>query len=94
MVNYISGLVFVVLGLVGLLVSGAAFAVSPLLGAVVLMLWFLGDLILSSAIRLAALTASRASIAARRIGNRVKPHSAAPPYERKPHALPTLDELR
>lgn len=50
MVNYISGLVFVVLLLVGVLVVGAVAAFNPLLAVILGILWFFADLVIASAI--------------------------------------------
>jgi regulator of protease activity HflC (stomatin/prohibitin superfamily) len=54
MVNHIAGLVFVLLLIVGAPVALLAAQVHPVLGVVVAVAWFLGDLILASAIQLAA----------------------------------------
>lgn len=54
MVNYISGLVFVLLLLLGIAVVGLVAPAHPLMGALLGVLWLLGDIILSSAIQLAA----------------------------------------
>ena len=54
MINYISGLVFVVLGIVGGLMALAAMAINPVFAAVVLIIWLPADVIASSSIRLAA----------------------------------------
>jgi regulator of protease activity HflC (stomatin/prohibitin superfamily) len=54
MVNYISGLVFFLLLAAGFLVVIPLAGVNPLLAAVTAFLWLLGDIILSSAIKLAA----------------------------------------
>ena len=54
MINYISGLVFVVLLLIGGLVSFSLGAANPVLGVVVGVLWLIGDVILSNGIQLAA----------------------------------------
>jgi len=54
MVNYVSMLVFVLVGLVGLVISVMVGQASQGLGLLVGFLWFLGDIILSSGIKLAA----------------------------------------
>lgn len=54
MINYVGNLVFVVLLLVGGAVVWPIAQANPVLGAVVGISWFLGDLILASAIQLAA----------------------------------------
>lgn len=54
MVNYISGLVFVLLLLAGIVVVGVVAPMQPLLGVVVGIAWLLGDVILASSIQLAA----------------------------------------
>jgi regulator of protease activity HflC (stomatin/prohibitin superfamily) len=54
MVNYISGLLFMVLLVVGIIVVALVGQASPGLAAILAIVWFLGDLVLSSAIRLAA----------------------------------------
>jgi regulator of protease activity HflC (stomatin/prohibitin superfamily) len=54
MVNYISGLVFVVLLVVGLIGSGAVAQASPPLGVAAFVLWVFLDVVVASAIRLAA----------------------------------------
>jgi len=54
MVNHIAGLVFVLLLILGALVSLVAVQVHPALGMVVAIAWVVGDLILASAIQLAA----------------------------------------
>lgn len=53
-VNYISGLVFLALLLVGLVVSAVAFYVNPVLGVVVAVAWLILDGVVSSGVRLAA----------------------------------------
>lgn len=53
-VNYISGLVFVVLLFVGLIVSAIAAMVNPAAGVLVGFVWFLADCIISSGVRVAA----------------------------------------
>lgn len=54
MVNYVSMLVFVVVGLVGLVVSVLLGQANPAAGALTGLVWLLGDIILSSGIKLAA----------------------------------------
>ncbi len=54
MVNYISGLVFVVLAVLGALLLIPIVQADPASGAVFIFVWMLGDVILSSAIRIAA----------------------------------------
>ncbi len=54
MVNYISGLVFVVLFVLGLLFAGAIAAAQPVLAVGFGLLWLFIDVVVSSAIRLAA----------------------------------------
>jgi regulator of protease activity HflC (stomatin/prohibitin superfamily) len=54
MVNYISGLVFVVLAVLGALLLIPIVQADPAIGAIFILLWMLGDVILSSAIRIAA----------------------------------------
>ncbi len=54
MVNYISGLVFVVLFVLGLLFAGAIAAAQPVLAVAFGLLWLFIDIVVSSAIRLAA----------------------------------------
>jgi len=54
MVNYISGLVFVVLVVLGLLFTGAIAAAQPILAVAFGLLWLFLDVVVSSAIRLAA----------------------------------------
>jgi regulator of protease activity HflC (stomatin/prohibitin superfamily) len=54
MVNYISGLVFVVLVILGLLFTGAIAAAQPVLAVAFALLWLFLDIVVSSAIRLAA----------------------------------------
>jgi regulator of protease activity HflC (stomatin/prohibitin superfamily) len=54
MVNYISGLVFVVLVVLGLLFTGAIAAAQPVLAVAFGVLWLFLDVVVSSAIRLAA----------------------------------------
>jgi len=54
MVNYISGLVFVVLVVVGLLFTGAIAAAQPVVAVAFGLLWLFLDVVVSSAIRLAA----------------------------------------
>jgi regulator of protease activity HflC (stomatin/prohibitin superfamily) len=54
MVNYISGLVFVVLVVVGLLFTGAIAAAQPIWAVAFGLLWLFLDVVVSSAIRLAA----------------------------------------
>jgi regulator of protease activity HflC (stomatin/prohibitin superfamily) len=54
MVNQISGLVFVVLLLIGIAVVGSFAMVNPLFAALLGVAWFIADLILASAIQLAA----------------------------------------
>lgn len=54
MVNYVSMLVFVLVGLVGLVIAIMVGQASQPLGLLVGFLWFLGDVILSSGIKLAA----------------------------------------
>ncbi len=54
MINYISGLVFVVLLLIGGVVSFSLGAANPGLGVVVGVLWLISDVILSNGIQLAA----------------------------------------
>ncbi len=54
MVNYISGLAFVVLLVVGVLVTAAVASLSPVLAFVVGLLWLFFDVVISSSIRLAA----------------------------------------
>ncbi len=54
MVNYISGLVFVVLTLLGLVVAGAVAQANVAVGVILGMLWLFLTVVLSSAIRLAA----------------------------------------
>jgi regulator of protease activity HflC (stomatin/prohibitin superfamily) len=53
-VNYISGLVFVILALVGAVVTVLIGQTSVGLAVLVAIVWFLGDLILASSLRLAA----------------------------------------
>jgi regulator of protease activity HflC (stomatin/prohibitin superfamily) len=54
MVNYISGLVFVILLVIGLVVYGSLAAASPALAAILGVVWLLADAIIASAIRIAA----------------------------------------
>jgi regulator of protease activity HflC (stomatin/prohibitin superfamily) len=54
MVNYISGLVFILLLLVGIPVVASTAQVSPLTAVVLAIVWLIGDIIISSAIQLAA----------------------------------------
>jgi regulator of protease activity HflC (stomatin/prohibitin superfamily) len=54
MVNYISGLVFVVLVILGVLFTGAIAAAQPVLAVAFGVLWLFLDVVVSSAIRLAA----------------------------------------
>jgi regulator of protease activity HflC (stomatin/prohibitin superfamily) len=54
MVNYISMLVFILVGVVGLVVSVVAGQANPTVGMFIGFLWFLADLILSSGIKMAA----------------------------------------
>jgi regulator of protease activity HflC (stomatin/prohibitin superfamily) len=54
MINYVSGLVFVALGFVGLLVSFAVGRVAPPLGLLTGVVWFFADLAVASAINMAA----------------------------------------
>src|SRR6516165_3633202 len=54
MVNYISGLVFVVLVILGLVFAGAIAAAQPVLAVAFGVLWLFLDVVVSSAIRLAA----------------------------------------
>lgn len=50
MVNYISGLVFVVLFMIGLLIVGAVASVNPLLAVTLGILWLLADIVIASSI--------------------------------------------
>ncbi len=54
MVNYISGLVFVVLFVIGVVMTGAIGSASPVVAAAIGILWIFLDIVVSSAIRLAA----------------------------------------
>jgi len=54
MINYISGLIFVILLVIGGVVSLSLGAANPVLGVVVGFFWLLGDIILSSGVQLAA----------------------------------------
>ena len=54
MVNTISILVFIVVGLIGAAVSLGAAQASPEVGVVIALAWLLGDIVLSSGIKLAA----------------------------------------
>lgn len=54
MVNYISMLVFILVGVVGLIISVLVGQANPTIGLFIGFLWFLGDLILSSGIKMAA----------------------------------------
>ena len=54
MVNYISMLVFVLVGVVGLIISVLIGQANPTVGLFIGFLWLLGDLILSSGIKMAA----------------------------------------
>lgn len=54
MVNYVSMLVFVLVGLVGLVVSVLIGQANPAAGALTGLVWLLGDIILASGIKLAA----------------------------------------
>jgi regulator of protease activity HflC (stomatin/prohibitin superfamily) len=54
MINYISGLVFVILLLIGGAVSFSVGAANPAAGVIVGILWFISDIILSNGIQLAA----------------------------------------
>jgi regulator of protease activity HflC (stomatin/prohibitin superfamily) len=54
MVNYISGLVFIVLVILGVLFTGAIAAAQPILAVAFGVLWLFLDVVVSSAIRLAA----------------------------------------
>src|ERR1700728_4043889 len=54
MINYISGLIFVVLLVIGGIVAFSIGAGSPLAGVVVGILWLIADIVLSSGVQLAA----------------------------------------
>ncbi len=54
MVNYISGLVFIFLGTIGIVVVSVIGQISDALAFVVGLLWFLGAIVVASSIRLAA----------------------------------------
>jgi regulator of protease activity HflC (stomatin/prohibitin superfamily) len=54
MVNYISGLVFVVLFVLGVLFTGAIASAQPVLAVAFALLWLFCDIVFSSAIKLAA----------------------------------------
>ena len=53
-VNYISGLVFVFLLFIGVLVSAATAMVNPAIGVLVAIVWFLADCVIASGVRVAA----------------------------------------
>jgi regulator of protease activity HflC (stomatin/prohibitin superfamily) len=54
MVNYISGLVFVILLLIGLAIVGSIATANPGLAVIIAIVWVITDVIISSAIKLAA----------------------------------------
>jgi len=54
MVNHISGLVFVILGLIGFAVTSSIITENPDLAVVTGIVWFVSDIIIASAIQLAA----------------------------------------
>jgi regulator of protease activity HflC (stomatin/prohibitin superfamily) len=54
MVNYVSGLVFVVLVVLGVMFTGAIATAQPVLAVCFGLLWLFGDVVVSSAIKLAA----------------------------------------
>ena len=53
-VNYISGLVFLALLVVGAVVAGLAALFEPWLGVVIALVWLVLDMIIASGVRLAA----------------------------------------
>ena len=53
-VNYISGLIFLGLLIVGIVIAGLAALVNPVLGVVVALVWLVLDMVIASGVRLAA----------------------------------------